>query len=150
MTRRTHGLLRSCKHGKNSTCKACSSRKAHCFTRKPSPCTAIRVVQIIICVLLNSHAFASGDSHPAICVLLNSHEAAVTTTMSIVSIVPTFYLDDPDHNQRNKSRLDILVSFNPVAVLHSTVGGYESTNHNFPETVHTLLVQSFNDFVLTQ
>ena len=32
--------------------------------------------------------------------------------MSIVSIVPTFYLDEPDHNQRNKPRLDILVSFN--------------------------------------
>ena len=32
--------------------------------------------------------------------------------MSIVSIVPTFYLDEPDHNQQNKPRLDILVSFN--------------------------------------
>ena len=31
---------------------------------------------------------------------------------SIVSIVPTFYLDEPDHNHRNKPRLDILISFN--------------------------------------
>ena len=30
---------------------------------------------------------------------------------SIVSTVPTFYLDEPDHNHRNKPRLDILVSF---------------------------------------
>ena len=31
---------------------------------------------------------------------------------SIVTIVPTFYMDEPGHNQRNKPRLDILVSFN--------------------------------------
>ena len=30
---------------------------------------------------------------------------------SIASIVPTFYLDEPDHNQQNRPRLDILISF---------------------------------------
>ena len=30
----------------------------------------------------------------------------------ITSIVPTFYPDEPDHNQLNKPRLDLLVSFN--------------------------------------
>ena len=30
----------------------------------------------------------------------------------IVSTVPTFYTDEPDHNQGNKPRLDILVNFN--------------------------------------
>ena len=30
----------------------------------------------------------------------------------IVSTIPTFYREEPDHNQRNKPRLDILVEFN--------------------------------------
>ena len=36
---------------------------------------------------------------------------------SIVSIIPTFYPDEPDHNQSNKPRLDILVSVNDGATV---------------------------------
>jgi hypothetical protein len=40
---------------------------------------------------------------------------------SIASIVPTFYLDEPDHNHRNKPRLDILVSFKDREIYGKTV-----------------------------
>ena len=35
----------------------------------------------------------------------------IPSESDITSVLPTFYVDEPDHNQRNSPRLDIVVSF---------------------------------------